>query len=198
VPYLVYVLSGLLVVTYFQQGVALTASSIAASANLLTKVHLPPVIFAFAAACSGAVNFVFGLAPLIVFQIVFGVGLRWTMLLIPVPLFFLLLLIAGVGFLLATFVIRFDDVLNLMNVLLMMMSYVTPTFYPVTIVDPAYQHLFYINPLYAYVNVFRYLDYGGPLPALGCLPIIVGTGVLGFTWGLIVFVRRWPSLAVYL
>jgi hypothetical protein len=46
--------------------------------------------------------------------------------------------------------------------------------------------------------VFRYLDYGGPLPALGCLPIIVGTGVLGFTWGLIVFVRRWPSLAVYL
>lgn len=198
VPYLVYLLAGVLVVNYFGQSVLATSASMAASASTLTKVYVPAVVFAFSAACSGAVNFLFGMVPLAAFELVLGPGLRWSMLLVPVPLVFLLAMIAGIGLFLATYVIRFDDILNLINVLLMLVGYLTPTFWVVTIIPSHYEHLLYLNALFSYVTVFRYLDYGGAAPSWICVPIIVLTGTLGLLFGLAIFVRRWPSLAVLL
>ncbi|MHB1447338.1 MAG: ABC transporter permease [Acidimicrobiales bacterium] len=198
IPYLVYLLSGLLAVTYFQQGITMTAASLASSAAMLTKVYVPPVVFAFSAACGGALNFLFGLIPLMVFQLIFRVGVAWTIVVVPIPLVFLLATIAGIGFFLATFVIRFDDVLNLVNVLLILVGYLTPTFFPISIVPAHFRPLFYLNPLYSYVVVFRFLEYGGAAPSSLCYLIIVLTGVVGFAIGLVVFVRRWPQLAVLL
>ncbi len=198
VPYIVYMLAGLLVVTYFQQGVATTASSLASSAAVLTKVRVPPVVFAFSAACGGAINVVFGIVPLLAFQLALGVGITWTIVAVPALLVFLLMMIAGTGFLIATFVIRFDDVLNLVGVLLLLVGFLSATFYPVTIAPGSYQRLFYLNPLYSYVTVFRHLEYGGPLPSWICFPIVVVSGLTLFAVGLIVFARRWPSVAAYL
>jgi ABC-type polysaccharide/polyol phosphate export permease len=198
VPYIVYALVGNLTVVYFQQGISMTAASLTSSAGMLTKVYVPPVVFAFSAACSGAVNFLFGLVPLFAFQLALGPGIGWTALLIPVPLLFMLSMISGIGLFLATFTIRFDDVLNFVNVMLTLFSYVTPIFYPITIVPAHYRRLFYLNPIFSYVNVFRYLAYGGPPPSSFALIVIAGTGVVGLGLGLAVFVHRWPKVAVHL
>lgn len=198
VPYIVYLLAGLLVVTYFQQGVTQTASSITASANLLTKVYVPPVVFAFSAACGGGIGFCFGLVPLFIFQLTLGVGISWTIIAVPLALLCLLAMIAGVGLIIAAYSIRFDDVLYFVNVSLVLVGYLTPTFYPITIIPLRYRKLFYLNPLYSYVNVFRYLEYGGPHPVWANYLIMAASGSVGFAIGLAVFVRRWPRLVVLL
>jgi len=196
IPFIVYILAGNLVVTYFQQGVNMTAASIASSAGMLTKVYVPPVIFAFSAAASGAVNFVYGLVPLVVFQLSTGTGVAPTFVLVPVPLLFFLLMIAGIGFFLATYAIRYNDVLNLIGVVMVLVGYVTPTFYPITIVPAQFRRLFYLDPVFPYVETFRYLEYGGPRPSWVAAAYILVSAVVGFAVGLRVFVRRWPSLAV--
>jgi ABC-2 type transport system permease protein len=199
VPYIIYLLSGILAITYFQQGVAMTSASLVMSASLLTKVYVPPVVFAFAASCSGAINFTFGLVPLLAFQLALGVGVPWTLVMVPIPLVFLLAMIAGIGLFLTTFAVRFDDVLNVINnVLLVIVAYVTPIFYPITIIPSHYRKLFYLNPMYSYVGLFRHLEYGGPAPSWISLVIIAATGTLGLALGLTVFVRRWPKVAVLL
>ncbi len=198
VPYIVYALAGNLTVIYFQQGISMTAASLTSSAGMLTKVYVPPIVFAFSAACGGAVNFLFGLVPLFAFQLALGPGISWMAVLLPIPLLFMLCMIAGIGLFLATFTIRFDDLLNFVNVLLTLFSYVTPIFYPITIVPDRYRHLFYLNPVFSYVNVFRHLAYGGPPPSLFALLVIGLTGVVGLGVGLAVFVRRWPKVAVHL
>jgi ABC-type polysaccharide/polyol phosphate export permease len=199
IPFIVYLLSGILAVTYFQQGVSMTSASLVSSASLLTKVYVPPLIFAFSAACSGAINFLFGLVALFGFQLALGVGIPWTALAIPIPLVFLLAMIAGIGLFVTTFAIRFDDVLNIINnVLLVIIAYVTPMFYPISIIPRRYLRLFYFNPLFSYVNVFRHLEYGGPAPSWLCYAIIAATGIVGLGVGLAVFVRRWPKVAVHL
>lgn len=199
IPYIVYLLAGVLTITYFQQGVSMTAASLISSAGLLTKVYVPPVVFAFSAAFSGAVNFLFGLVPLLLFQVSLGVGVPWTIILLPLPLALLLAMIAGIGLFLSTFAIRFDDILNLVNnAVLVIFAYVTPVFYPVNIVPEQYRKYFYLNPMYSYVNVIRYLDYGGPAPRWPSYVVVVGTGVVGLAVGLWVFVRRWPRVAVLL
>ena len=198
IPYIVYLLSGILVVTYFQQGVSVTASSLASSAGVLTKVYVPPMVFAISAACSGALNFLFGLVPLFIFQLVVGPGIAPQMVLIPLPLACLLAFVAGLGLLLATFVIRFDDLLNLVNVTLLLIAYLTPTFYPLTIIPPRFRVLFYLNPLYSYLEVFRYLEYGHGGATLAAWIITVAVAPCTFLLGLGTFIRRWPTIAALL
>lgn len=199
IPYIIYLLAGILAVNYFQQGVSMTSASLVSSASLLTKVYVPPVIFAFSAAGSGALNFIFGLVPLFAFQLALGVGVPWTVILLPLPLLFMLAMVAGIGLFLSTYAIRFDDVLNLINnVLLVLVAYITPAFYPISIIPDRYRRLFYFNPMYSYVNVFRYLEYGGPSPSWFSYAIIGATGLVGLAAGLWVFVRRWPTVAVLL
>ena len=129
--YIVYLLSGVLLVLYYQQGVQMTGASMVSSAGVLTKVYVPPVVFALAAASAGAMNFIFGLVPLLVIQVALGVGIPWTTIMVPIPLLFLLGLVAGTGLLVAVLAIQFNDVFDLTNVLLFLLSYLTPTFYPI-------------------------------------------------------------------
>lgn len=196
--YIVYLLAGVLLVLYFQQGVQMTGASMVSSAGILTKVYVPPVVFALAAAAAGAMNVIFGVVPLLAIQLALGVGIPWTVVLVPVPLLFLLGFVAGTGLLVAVLAMQFNDVFDLTNVLLFLLSYLTPTFYPISVVPNAYRHFFWFNPLYSYVNVFRDLDYGGSIGGAPSWVVVILSGVIGLLIGLTVFVRRWPSLAALL
>ncbi len=198
VPYITYLLSGVVAITYLQQGVTMTGASMASSAGVLTKVYVPPVVFAMAAATAGAVNFLLGLTPLLLLEIVIGPGARWTFILVPLPLLCLLGLVAGMGLIVATLQIQFNDILDLTGVFLMLVAYLTPTFYPLTIIPAHYRHLFYINPMYSFLIVFRYLEYGAGGLSVAAVAITVGSGVLVLAMGLALFVRRWPRLAARL
>jgi ABC-type polysaccharide/polyol phosphate export permease len=114
------------------------------------------------------------------------------------PLIMFLAMISGIGFFLATYAIKYDDILNLVSVIMVLVGYITPVFYPITIVPARFRKLYYVNPVFPYIEVFRYLAYGGPSPSWVAFAYILVSGTVGFAIGLRVFVRRWPSLAVLL
>ena len=122
----------------------------------------------------------------------------WTFLLVPLPLLFLLLMVTGLGLIVATLAIQFNDVIDLTNVLLMLVAYLTPTFYPITIVPASYRGLFLLNPMYSFLNLFRFLEYGGPWPSWPSWVISVVGGAVALAVGLQFFVTRWPRLAALL
>jgi ABC-2 type transport system permease protein len=197
-PFIIYLFSGVLVVIYFQQGVIMSGSSMTASAGILTKVYVPPVLFAVASSCAGAVNFLIGLVPLMIFQIAFGVGVPWTILLVPVPLLFLLMLVTGVGLVVASFAVQYADILDLTAVFVFLLGYLTPTFYPLSIIPVTYRHFIFLNPLASYVQVFRFLEYAGPTPTWNEAAAVIVSGVIGLSIGLKIFVVRWPRLCALL
>jgi ABC-2 type transport system permease protein len=198
IPFIVYLFSGILVVSYFQVGVITGGTSMAASAGILTKVYVPPVLFAVASSCAGAVNFLIGLAPLMAFQLGFGVGVPWTILLVPIPLVFLLMLVTGMGLIVASFAVQYADVVDLASVSVMLLGFLTPTFYQVTIIPAAYRQILYLNPLASFVQVFRFLEYAGPTPTWNEVLAVIVSGVVGLAVGLKVFVVRWPRLCALL
>ena len=84
-PYVVYLLSGVIMMTFFVQGILATGAAITDSAGILSKVYVPAEVFAFSTAIASAVNFLISFAALIVVQVWAGVGVPWTMLLAPIP-----------------------------------------------------------------------------------------------------------------
>jgi ABC-2 type transport system permease protein len=198
VPFAVYLLSGVLLINFFALALNAVGVSLVSSASIITKVYVPAEVFAVSAAVAAGVNFTFSLLPLIVVLLVTGVGIPWTVLLVPVPALAMLLLVTGLGLLVATAAIRFHDTLDLVAVLVVLLGYLTPTFYPLSIVPSHFQWVIQGNPLYSYLTVFRQLMYGAPAAPWWCWVVMVATS-LGALWlGAYTFSRRWRSLAVLL
>jgi ABC-type polysaccharide/polyol phosphate export permease len=197
-PYIVYLLSGILLITYFGQAVLASGSAIVSSAGILTKVYVPPEVFSVSAAIAAAVNFTISLAILLVIQLITGVGIPWTVILVPIPVFAMLALTAGLGLLIAAAAVHFFDVLDLTGVAIQLISYLTPTFYPISIVPEQFQWLIKINPLYSYLTIFRGLVYGGAGVEWWMWLYMFGSAVVTLVVGVYVFSRSWRQLVILL
>ncbi|MEX1126447.1 MAG: ABC transporter permease [Acidimicrobiia bacterium] len=198
VPYIAYLLSGILFITFFSQGVIATGSSIVNSASVLSKVYVPAEVFSMAASVAALVNFGISLIPLLVIQLITGVGIPWTVLLVPIPAFFMLLMVAGLGLLVASAAVYFYDVLDLTAVLTQLIGYLTPTFYPISFIPEKFLPLIYANPLYSYLTIFRGFIYEGAFAPTWTFVVMVGSSVVILLVGVWVFTKSWKNLVVVL
>jgi lipopolysaccharide transport system permease protein len=80
------------------------------------------------------------------------------------PGFLLLAVLAALGFglWLSALNVRFRDVQYLVPFLTQLWMYLTPVFYGVTLLPPAYRFLLALNPLTAVIEGFRWALLGGP------------------------------------
>lgn len=197
-PYVVYLLSGILLITYFSQAVLASGSAIVNSAGILTKVYVPPEVFSVSAAIAAAVNFFISLAILLIIQLILGVGVPWTVVFVPVVVLAMLALTAGLGLLIAAAAVHFFDVLDLAGVAIQLVGYLTPTFYPLKIVPESFLFLIYANPLYSYLTVFRELVYGNAGAEPWMWAYMIGSAIVTLVVGVYVFSRSWRKLVVLL
>jgi ABC-2 type transport system permease protein len=198
VPYLVYLFSGLVVFTFFHQAVMAVGSSLTASSGLLSKVYVPAEVFSLAAALAVTVNFCVSIVVLLVIQLIAGPGVHLSLLLAPFSIVCLLGFATGLGLLLATLAVRFNDALELTMVLITLLGYLTPTFYPESIVPERFQTLLHINPIYSHLRVFRAIFFGQEFPPAWTIAVTAGSAVLMLGVGAAVFTRSWRSIAVML
>lgn len=195
-PYIVYLLSGIVFITFFSQGVIATGSSIVNSSGILTKVFVPPEVFAVSSSIAALINFGISLLPLVVVQLITGVGVPWTALLVPIPALFTLMLVAGIGLLVASAAVHFYDILDLTAVFIQLLTYLTPTFYPISIVPDQFLAIVIANPLFSYLLIFRGFMYEGIFAPGWAFAYMVLTSVGVLLIGAWVFNRSWKNLVV--
>jgi ABC-2 type transport system permease protein len=198
VPYIVYLLSGVIVVSFFEQAVMTAGGSIVNSSGVLSKVYVPPQLFALSAVLAAVVTLIASLAVLVVILFATGVGIRWTAVLVPVPLFALLMLATGCGLLLAAVAVRIHDALDFTVVLLQLAIFVTPTFYLLGSVSQPARTLIEINPLTQVLVLLRDLMYGSGLPSWPTWAWSLGAGALILGAGMTVLARSWRNSAAML
>jgi hypothetical protein len=143
-----------------------SADSIASNGGVLTKIYVPPQVFAISSALAGLTNFFIGMLPLALVCFVSGQPLAWTLPLVLVVGIALALLTAGLGLALSIMFIRFDDTRNIVNVLLMILMYLTPIFYPVSVMNSTMQSIIHWNPLTSYLDIFRWAFSNNATPTL--------------------------------
>jgi ABC-type polysaccharide/polyol phosphate export permease len=198
VPYIVYLLSGVLVVTFFEQAVMTAGSSIVNSSGVLSKVYVPPQLFALSAVLAAVVTLVASLLVLAVILLATGVGIRWTAFLIPVPLIALLMLATGCGLMLAVIAVRLHDALDFTVVLLQLTTFVTPTFYLLASVSQPARTLIEANPLTQILTLLRDLIYVGRLPPWWTWAWAMVAAVVMLGAGTLVLARSWRTSAAML
>jgi ABC-2 type transport system permease protein len=188
-----YLMAGILLNTFFNQGLMASAESIASNGGVLTKIYIPPQIFAVSAALAGMVNFLIGFLPLAIVVIISGQNLSfWLPVSILVALF-MAIFVSGIGLILSILFIRFDDSRNIVAVLLMITMYLTPIFYPVSVLNSTMQSIVRWNPLTSYLEIFRWAFSNNASPSGRDWIFMIVTSLLSITIGTYFFKRRWPK-----
>jgi ABC-type polysaccharide/polyol phosphate export permease len=199
VAFIVYMLSGILLIqTFFAQGVLAAGSSLMSSGGILSKIRVPGEVFAFTAAMAAAVNFAIGLVPLVLIMVFTGTPIPWTIILIPIPAIAMLALVTGVGMLIAAAAVHFYDVLDFVRVILQLVIWLVPTFYPLEMIPEQYQFVIKLNPLYSYLEVFRWFLYGGSFAPAWNFAVMIVSAVFFLAFGVWVFSKSWRNMVVKL
>lgn len=199
VPFVIYLLSGtLLISVFFSQGSVAGGSSLISGRTILSKIRVPGEVFATTAALAAAVNFLIGTVLLLIIQPILGWPIPWTVVLVPIPTLAMLALVTGFGMLIASAAIHFYDVLDFVRVILQMVIWLVPTFYPIEIIPENLQILVKVNPLYSYLVVFRGFMYEGVFPPTWNLVYMGASAIIVLLLGVWVFSKSWKQAAVRL
>ena len=160
VPYVVYVLSGIVVAALMRNVILRTSASLSENAVTLSRMRVPAELFSIAVALEVGVNFLVSLIPLLALTLLSGASISWTAPLLLGPTVLTLLFGFGIGLALAPTVARFVDVLPLAGIVLGLVTYLAPVIYPFEIVPARYRFIVELNPLFRFVDLFRETLYG--------------------------------------
>jgi ABC-type polysaccharide/polyol phosphate export permease len=191
-------MAGIVLNSFFNLGVVISAESIASNSGVLTKIYVPPQIFPISVALAGLVNFFIGLIPLTIVVYISGQSLALTFPLVIVVGFFLALLVAGLGLSLSLLFIRFDDTKNIVGVTLLILTYLTPVFYPISILDERMQSIVKLNPLTSYLDCFRWAFSNNAEATIFDWLYMSATGIFAILFGTYMFKKFWPRTVAML
>lgn len=196
--YPVYLLTGVVCFSFFNECTAMCLTSISGNSRLLTKVYIPKYIFPLTRTISSVINLLISLAPLAIVCLIMKIELTPQALLF---LFFLVCLIIfslGVGMFLSALMVFFRDIQFLWSVITQIWMYATPIFYAAEIIPEKYQFIVRYNPLYHFIGNARkcLIDGISPEPKafLFCLIFAFGALVIGS----FVFKKTQDKFALYL
>lgn len=192
----VYLISGIIVFSFFTECVTLGMDAIVMNASLITKVAIPKLIFPFSRALSSLINFLISLLPLLLLMLLTGVRVSPALLLLPLMIALLFLFALGVTLVMATLNVFFRDTRFLWSVISLLWTYATPIFYPDTIWPEGLRGIFHLNPMYQLIDFLRQIVIAGIPPTPERL-LACGAGAFGMLMiGLVVF-RRYEEKFVF-
>jgi lipopolysaccharide transport system permease protein len=167
-PYPLFSYSGLLVWTFFAQGLSQSSNSVVGSAQLITKVYFPRLVIPIAAVLSGLVDLAVALPVLAFMMWYYGIWPGVALLVVPFLALLALVAATGVGLWLSALNVEYRDVRYVVPFLVQLWLFVTPVIYPASTLAPLLQRLglpawlWGINPMAGVVEGFRWAMLDAP------------------------------------
>jgi ABC-2 type transport system permease protein len=191
-----YVLAGVLLMTFFNQAFMQATDSIATGMGILQKVYVRPHVFAFASAISNSINFILGLFALVFVTFLVDEGISIFAPLTVLVIVCMLGLTIGLSLMASILFIRFDDSKNIIAIVLQLLFYLTPVFYPKDILSAPIKLIVSLNPLSSYLDIFRFVFADTGKATLFDWVYMFSSSAIVLLLGLIVFKKAWAKSVV--
>ena len=162
VPYPIFFYTGLLLWTFFSNGVNSGANSLIGNSNLITKVYFPRLIIPSSAVVAGLLDFAIASVLLIGLLVYYGFPVTWGYLML-LPLVGLTTLLAlGVGIWFSALNVKYRDVRYALPFLMQIWMFVSPIIYPSSLVPEEWRWAIWLNPVTGIIEAFRASLFGRP------------------------------------
>ncbi len=194
IPYPLFAFSGMISWYFFSALMAQSGTSLMQSQYLIRKIYFPKLVLPVSKALSCFAEFGISLALLFVIMLISGYLPQLSLLFLPVFIFLNLLTGLTVGLWLSALTIRYRDFHHIIPYLLNFGIWLTPVFYPVTLLPEKIKFLIYFNPMAGVIAGFRWSLLGGEAPSVH-YAYAFGLIVLLFFGGLYYFRRMETKIA---
>ena len=163
-------------------------TSLVDSEYLIKKIYFPRLILPLTKVVVGLVEF--GISVVLLLFIMLLSGHPPKIILFYFPMFLILTMLSGlsVAIWLSALTIRFRDFQHIIPYLVNFGIWLTPVFYPSTLIPDTYRFILYMNPMAGIISGFRWCLLGDIPPSPGYL-IGIGLMIVLFVGGLMYFNR---------
>jgi ABC-2 type transport system permease protein len=154
--YAVYLLSGLIIFTFFQEGITWGLNSIMDRAGLIVKINFKREIVVISSLTMALINF--GINLLIILVIGLVLKVHFT----PISLAYILLIglvmflgMYGIAFFTSIWMVYVRDLAHIMELVLQLMFYASAVFFPIELIPEQYQFIVRYNPIALFIQAVR-------------------------------------------
>ena len=193
-----YLITGQVIFSFFSEATNTAMTSIISNGGLIKKVYIPKYIFALSKVMFSFTNMLFSLVAVVIVAIATKLPITPAILLFPLPLIYVFIFSLGVGLLLASYAVFFRDLLHLYGILLLIWTYLTPIFYPITILPENVKKIIMFNPMFVYIDNFREIILYGKVPSLSSNLLCICYSLIALLIGTLAFRKTKDKFIFYI
>ena len=194
----IYLITGQVIFSFFSEATNTAMTSIISNGGLIKKVYIPKYIFALSKVMFSFTNMLFSLVAVVIVAIATKLPITPAILLFPLPLIYVFIFSLGVGLLLASYAVFFRDLLHLYGILLLIWTYLTPIFYPITILPENVKKVIMFNPMFVYIDNFREIILYGKVPSLSSNLLCICYSLIALLLGTLAFRKTKDKFIFYI
>ncbi|MBE9227042.1 ABC transporter permease [Phormidium sp. LEGE 05292] len=174
VKYMLEVFVGLVVINFFSASTSQALTSVVCNGGLLNKIRLPVNVFPLSMIAANVFQFVCGSLPFLVIAALVTSESLINVLALIVPLLSLVCFCAGVGLIVSALFVFFRDLPYFYELVVTLIWFSSPIFYPIDIVPANIRPFLALNPLISIIGSIRQIALSGELPDIS----LIGTSLL--------------------
>ena len=200
VPAVLFYFSGIVLWNFFNDSFGSTSFTFKENAQVFSKIYFPRIVMPLAVISTHFLRFLVQLLLLfvgILYYVLFrGFSFPWHswFFAFPIAIFFVGMIGLAMGLLFSVLTAKYRDMINLVNLGLRLLMFVTPVIYPTGFVPEKVRWLVQINPLSPWFELFRLALLGeGTITGFQLLYSILFT-VVALTGSLLLFNKQGDKL----
>ncbi len=155
VPYLLWLITGLLPWFYYSESLQASADSVVANSFLVKKIVFKVSLLPLVKIASALVVHIFFVVIMLILFILYGLKPNWYWLQILYYVLASLPFLLGMAWLTSSISIFFPDLRQIISMMLQFIFWLTPIFWPISILPAGYRIFFKANPTYYLMQGYR-------------------------------------------
>ncbi|WP_292926606.1 ABC transporter permease [Nitrosomonas sp.] len=156
--------TGLIIFNLFSECLSRSPGLILANVNYVKKVIFPLEILPLVSLGSALFHAGISFLVLVTFMLVIDHPIHWTLICLPIIVLPLLLLIMGLSWMLASIGVYVRDIGQFIGLILTMLLFLSPIFYPASALPESVRDYLFLNPLSFVIEQARAVTLYGQLP----------------------------------
>lgn len=173
VPYVAFAFSGMTIWYFFTNMVNNAGTALINSQELIRKVYFPKILLPISKVIVATIEFFVAFSLLIIILLVLGLDVSPKIVFLPVAIIMTILVGSCVAIWLNILTIRKRDLQHLIPYLTNFGIWITPVFYPTTIIPEAFrEYIYYVNPIATTIDFLRSMLFDLPFEWMYCISFV--------------------------
>ncbi len=195
--YTIYLFAGNILFSYFNDATNGGMASLAANADIFTRINVPKYLFLLSRGVCSMINFLLTLIIFSVFCIFDGISPSLAMLTLPLPFITLSVFNVGVGLFMSCLFVFFRDMQYLWSIFTMLLMYLSAIFYTTDTLPPWLAELLLLNPVYLHIKYVRTIIIDGSFAPLSMNILAISYAAAALSAGVILYNKSKHKFAYY-